>query len=108
MRLAAGPFEKIKNGQKIIESRLYDEKRRYINIGDEIEFVCNENPLEKILTKVKAIYRYNLFEEMFSDFPPNYFGGKSKIKLIEEIEKFYSKEEQDKSGVVGIKIELIK
>lgn len=108
MRLAIGPFEKIKSGQKIIESRVYDEKRSHINIGDEIEFVCNEDPSKKLLTKVKAIYRYRLFEELFSDFPLNYFAGESKKELNEEIEKFYPKEEQEKCGVVGIKIELIK
>ena len=108
MRLAIGPFEKIKNSKKIIESRIYDEKRSHINVGDEIEFICNEYPSNKLLTKVKAIYRYRLFEELFSDFPLNYFGGESKKELNEEIEKFYPREEQEKYGVIGIKIELIK
>jgi ASC-1-like (ASCH) protein len=108
MRLAIDPFEKIRNGQKIIESRIYDEKRSHINIGDEIEFICKEDLSKKILTTVKALYRYKTFEELFLDFPIKYFGGESKNKLIEEIEKFYPKEEQEKCGVIGIKIELIK
>jgi ASC-1-like (ASCH) protein len=36
------------------------------------------------------------------------FGGTSKEKLLGEIETFYSKEEQNKYGVVGIKIEVVK
>lgn len=108
MKLAREPFEKIVNGQKIIESRLFDEKRRVIDIGDEIEFSRNDNPSETVKTRVKSLYRYDSFESLFSDFPPEYFGGTSKEFLLEEIGRFYSEEEQRKYGVVGIKIELQK
>ena len=106
MKLAAGPFEKIVKGEKIIESRLYDEKRQQINVGDRIEFSSDDDQTSKLLTKVKALYRYGSFGELFSDFPPEYFGGESKNELIAEIEKFYSEEARNKYGVVGIKIEL--
>ncbi|MFZ1735657.1 MAG: ASCH domain-containing protein [Candidatus Moraniibacteriota bacterium] len=108
MKLAKEPFEKITNGQKVIESRLFDEKRRLINIGDAIEFSQNDNPAETVKAKVKALYRYDSFENLFSDFPPEYFGGVSKEFLLEEIGRFYPKEDQRKYGVVGIKIELQK
>ena len=36
MKLNNKPFNMIKNGRKNIELRLYDEKRRKLNIGDEI------------------------------------------------------------------------
>ncbi|MDP3902013.1 MAG: RNA-binding protein, partial [bacterium] len=70
MKLSGLPFEKITNGRKIVESRLYDEKRRQINIGDQIEFSCNDEPKKKVITKVKALYRYESFKDLFSDFPP--------------------------------------
>ena len=108
MKLAIAPFEKIASGEKNIESRLYDEKRQKVNIGDQIEFICKDDSSKKVLTKVKAIYIYNSFEELFSDFPPEKFGGNSKEELIEEVDKFYSEEEQQKYNAVGIKIELIK
>lgn len=38
MKLQEDPFERIKNGTKTVEFRLYDEKRQSIQIGDEIEF----------------------------------------------------------------------
>lgn len=108
MKLATGPFEKIANGNKIIESRLYDDKRRQINLGDTIEFTCNEEPTRKVATKVVALYQYASFEKMFSDFPSKYFGGESEEELVKEIETFYSKEDQEKYGVLGIKIEVLK
>lgn len=106
MKLSREPFEKIASGQKIIESRLYDEKRRLINVGDIIEFSQGDDEMKMVMTKVKALHRYKTFYELFSAFPAEYFGGTSKEALIEEIEKFYSIEEEQKDGVVGIKIEL--
>ena len=108
MKLAAAPFEKIVSGEKVIESRLYDEKRQQINLGDQIEFTSNDDASRKIMTTVKALYRYSDFENLFSDFSPSLFGGTSKEKLLEEIETFYPEEEQRRYGVIGIKIELLK
>ena len=108
MRLSINPFEKVANGVKIIESRLFDEKRRKINIGDQMEFTCIDNPSRKIVTNVKALYRYSNFENLFSDFSPEYFGSFSKEELLTEIGKIYSKEKQKKYGVIGIKLSLVK
>ena len=38
MKLNKSPFERIKNGTKTIEFRLFDEKRQQIKVGDKIEF----------------------------------------------------------------------
>ena len=100
MKLSKLPFEKIANGKKIIESRLYDEKRQQIKVDDKIEFSCNDELRKKAVTKVKALYIYGSFEDLFYDFPPEYFGGKSKDELIKEIETFYSKEEQKNTGLL--------
>ncbi|MDD4358414.1 MAG: ASCH domain-containing protein [Candidatus Pacebacteria bacterium] len=108
MKLSAIPFEKIVSGKKIIESRLYDEKRRQISLGDKINFTCSNNQSKSVSTTITALYRYPNFENLFSDFSPSLFGGNSKEELIEEIKSFYSKEEQEKYGVIGIKIEVIK
>lgn len=108
MKLATVPFQKIASGNKIIESRLYDEKRQQINLEDQIEFVCNDDKSRKVIAIVKALYRYPAFENLFSDFSPLLFGGISKEELIGEIETYYSKEEQKKYGVIGIKIEIVK
>ena len=43
LRLHDEPFNLIKNGTKTIELRLYDEKRREIHEGDNIEFTNNIN-----------------------------------------------------------------
>ncbi len=107
MKLQREPFNKVQKGKKIIESRLHDEKRQQVKVGDQIEFVYTDDLSKKVLTKVKALYRYNSFQELFSDFSAESFGGNSKEELLKEIATFYSKEEQENYGVVGIKIELV-
>lgn len=43
MNLNPIPFSLVRNGDKIIELRLDDEKRNCIMIGDDIEFVNTED-----------------------------------------------------------------
>lgn len=105
LKLTTEPFEAIKSGQKIIESRLYDEKRREIEIGDEIEFI-NRDSGEKLLTEVVGLHRYKDFETMFERMGPAKFGGESKERLLNQISEFYPKEEQEQFGVIGIEIIL--
>ena len=49
MKLNENPFERIKNGTKTVEFRLYDEKRQQIKIGYKIEFSILPDLKEKLL-----------------------------------------------------------
>jgi ASC-1-like (ASCH) protein len=108
MRLAKSQFDMIRNGQKIIESRICDEKRQRLNIGDDVLFISRNDPKQTVLTKIKALFRYATFDDLFTDFPPELFGNHSKSALIQDVREFYSVDEEKKYGVVGIKIELVK
>ena len=65
MKLNESPFERIKNGTKTIEFRLYDEKRKQIEIGDKIEFLKLPELQEKILVEVLDLYKEETFENLF-------------------------------------------
>lgn len=109
MKLNDEPFQKIRDGEKTIELRLYDEKRQKIDLGDFIIFSKISNSNEKIATKVKALYRANSFSELFDDIGIEKCGN-SKSTSIEDVvrgmRKYYSEEAECQYGVVGIKIEL--
>ena len=110
MRLRAEPFYKIQNGTKKVESRLFDEKHQQINIGDVISFILkndDDSLGEKIDVNVVGLLVYPSFETMMNDIPPQWFGWDESIQAIEEINTFYSVEEQNKYNVVGIRIEKI-
>jgi ASC-1-like (ASCH) protein len=107
MKLQPQPFVAVKNGSKIIESRLFDEKRQLINLGDQILFKNIDNLDDTVLTKVNGLLRYETFSAMFNDFPALVFGGESKSMLEKQIYSFYSKDDERKYGVLGIRITKI-
>jgi ASC-1-like (ASCH) protein len=107
LRLHNDPFEKIKNGTKTIEIRLYDEKRKLIKENDIIEFT-NRITNEKIRVKVLKLHLYTSFDELYKDFDNISLGyEENDIKDPKDMEIYYSKEEQCQYGVVGIEIKLI-
>lgn len=65
MKLNESPFERIKNGTKTIEFRLYDEKRQQVKIGDKIEFSKLPDLQEKLIVDVIDLYREDTFENLF-------------------------------------------
>ena len=65
MKLNESPFERIKNGTKTIEFRLYDEKRQQVKVGDQIEFSKLPNLQEKLKVDVIGLYREETFERLF-------------------------------------------
>ena len=107
MKLQEDPFERIKNGTKTVEFRLYDEKRQNIQIGDEIEFSKLPELQEKLLVKEIDLYKEESFEKIYK----KVFVGEDKEKIIEKaksMNRFYTPEQEKEYGVVGIKIEIIK
>lgn len=107
LQLATIPFEAIKSGKKVIESRLNDEKRQLIKIGETIEFTNREQPDQKVSVKVIGLLRYETFRDLFTHNNPAKFGGESVEWLENQINEFYSIDEQKLNGVVGIEFELI-
>jgi ASC-1-like (ASCH) protein len=107
MNLNNGPFTRIKNGTKTVELRLNDEKRQLLNVNDLIEFT-NRTTKETILVEIKDLYKYDSFNELYKHFDKISMGyEENDIADPNDMEKYYSKEEQDKYGVVGIKIKKL-
>ena len=104
MKLNESPFENIKNGAKTIEFRLYDEKRKKIEIGDQIEFSKLPDLQEKILVQVLDLYRDETFEKLFEKIYTDENEIKRKAKSMYQ---YYSEEQEKENGVVGIKIKLL-
>ncbi len=108
MKLKDKPFKMIKSGKKTIEMRLYDEKRRKIKVNDFIEFTCESNH-EKLLTKVIKLHVFDSFDELYKHFDKVSLGYEKNEKCNPcDMEKYYSKEDQQKNKVVAIEIKLIK
>ena len=107
MKLKDKPFNSIKNGTKTIELRLFDEKRQLLHENDLIEFT-NIETNEMILVQVEALYKYPSFTELYKHFDKVDMGYNANEEASpEDMNNYYSKEEQEKYGVVGIKIKKV-
>ena len=106
MNLHNEPYNKIKEGTKTIELRLNDEKRQLLNEKDLIEFT-NRITLEKLLVEIEHLYKYNSFEELYKHFDKISLGYNKEEADPKDMEKYYKKEEQEKYGVLGIKIKKV-
>ena len=108
MNLNNEPFELIKNGSKTIELRLNDEKRRLLNVGDEILFT-NRDTNEKLLTDIIELHKYDSFESLYKNFDKVSLGYREYEKSDpSDMNNYYSKEDEMKYGVVGIELRLKK
>lgn len=109
MKLQSKYYNYIKSGTKRIELRLYDEKRKNINIGDIITFYKEPELVESFDSKVIGLLRYNSFSDLFKDFDIELLADKSmsKEELLNTLERFYTVDMQKKYGILGIRIELM-
>lgn len=110
MKLRPQPFDSIQSGQKTFELRLYDEKRQKIKVNDEIEFSCEEGGRQPFLARVTGIHVFRNFTELYAALPLlqcGYIEENVAKASPDDMNAYYSAEEQAKYGVVGIEIKLI-
>lgn len=104
MRLNPAPFRMIKSGEKTIELRLFDEKRRRISVRDTITFTETDTG-EKLCVTVTALHVFPSFDELYRTLPLKecgYTEAELKTAGPDDMLAYYSKEQQQKYGVVGI------
>ncbi len=109
MKLREKYFNMIKDGEKIYEIRLNDEKRQLIDVGDIIVFKKEPNLIEKIDTIVKDLIYFNSFKEMAKTLPLDKLGfSKESVEEVVDIyHEFYTVVDEAKYGVLAIKVDKI-
>ena len=106
MKLHSSPFEMIKSGEKTIELRLFDEKRQQVKVGDKILFTNIANG-ETLNTTVLKLHRFDSLKELYKSLPLlqcGYTRENIDKATPSDMEQYYSVEEQNKYGVVGIEL----
>ena len=108
MHLNEEPFEKIRNGTKTIEMRIYDEKRRKMHKGDIIE-IENRSTGEIMTVEILNMYVLSSFREIYAKWNKVALGyNEEDIAKPEDMEQYYPKEEIDENGVVAIELKVVK
>jgi len=106
MKLHPEPFAMIRSGQKTIELRLNDEKRQKIKVGDRIVFTESKTG-ETLHTTVLKLHRFASFRELYQSLPLLSCGYTNEdIDQADpaDMEQYYSAEEQNRYGVLGIEL----
>lgn len=105
MHLHKSPFNMIKSGQKRVEIRLYDEKRRKLRPGDRILFTDISSSGQHLTVVITSLHIYPSFAALFADISPSDLGNSPEMTLAEAvsmIRKYYRQEDETQFGVVGI------
>lgn len=110
MNLTPAPMQEIRTGNKTIELRLNDEKRKQISVGDTIKFINTEDSNDTLRVKVVDLFLFSSFAELYDNLPLlncGYNEDNINTASPEDMEMYYSREKQNKFGVVGIEISLL-
>lgn len=108
MRLQPEFFEKIKNGEKIYEIRLNDEKRQQVNVGDIVIFKKEPDCYEGIVVKVLEKRFFRNFAQMAQAMSLSEMGfsGKNAEQVERKLHTIYSRKDEERYGVVVFKIQV--
>ncbi len=107
MRLAAQPFEMLRDGRKTIELRLNDEKRRRLRVGDVIVFRRADDPAAAFEAEVTGLFPFRSFAELYRALPPTacgYTEENAAQASPDDMDLYYTKEQQEKYGALGIRV----
>ena len=92
-------FFVVRDGRKTIELRLYDEKRKLISVGDTIKFINTEDSNDT-LSATELYMHLPLLKCGYNDENIN-------VASPDDMKIYYSKEKQNKYGVIGIEVSLL-
>lgn len=110
MRLHPVPFEAIRSGRQLIETRVYDEKRRLVKVGDYVLFLKRPDETETFTAEVIGVSIFKSFEDLFQAIDKRKFGYSDEDTLEHQLEcmrKYYAVEDEKEQGVVGIHVRAI-
>lgn len=99
MNLTPAPMQEIRTGNKTIELRLNDEKRKQISVGDTIKFINTEDSNDTLRVKVVDLFLFSSFAELYDNLPLlncGYNEDNINTASPEDMEMYYSREKQNK------------
>ena len=110
MDVIPSAYEMMRSGRKNYDLRLFDEERSKLQVGDTICFSNSENPEENLSARVQQLLISKNFKELYKKLPLlscGYTEDNVAQAKPEDMEKFYSSDEQKYWGVVAIRYELL-
>ena len=107
MSLRPEYYEMVRSGEKDIELRLYDEKRRRMRNGNMLLIYNAQNRNDYIHAKIVRLHIAKSFADLATKISMPRTGFASLNALMTAISKFYDPDTESKYGIVGIELEVI-
>lgn len=105
MSLRPEYYEMVKSGEKDIELRLYDDKRRKMRNNDIVLIYNAQNPSDYNRYRVVRLHIAASFADLSTKISMSRTGFASLNSLMNAVSKFYNEEMESKYGIVGIELE---
>lgn len=112
LKLYEENFERIKSGNKIREYRLYDEKRRKINVGDTIRFIKLPSMDQFLYAEVADIEIFKDWHSCYAKYFEEDF--KDRYSSVQDVVDdtysggYYTKEDSDKYGCCSLTLSKVR
>ncbi len=106
MSLRPEYYEMVKSGEKDIELRLYDEKRRKMRNGDIILIYNAQDRNDYVRARIVRLHIARSFADLATKISMPRTGFASLNALMSAVSKFYDAEKEAKYGIVGIELEI--
>ncbi len=109
MSLRPEPFRRMEAGEKTIELRLNDPKRRKLRVGDLIRFVSTEDDTDVLRVQVTELLPFPDFAALYRSLDLTacgYTREELPTASPRDMEEYYSPADQARWGVLGIRIKL--
>jgi ASC-1-like (ASCH) protein len=105
MKLHPEPFEKMKSGEKTEEYRIYDAKRRALEVGDFIRFRKRPDLEDVLLMEITSISIYPGFEKMYEE--SEWKSEGTQEEFLKGMREFYSEQEEKENGAITISMRMV-
>ena len=100
MHLMRFSYDKIVNGTKRIDLRLFDDEYKKIKLNDIIEYV-REDSNKKLICLVRGVVVCERFDDIIELLPVQIFGYDSKEEIKIRVRRIYSFEDQMTHHAIG-------
>ncbi len=106
MKLNPNSFDRIRSGEKGFEYRLYDEKRRQLQLNDTIKFSRLPELTEQVTARIISLTPSASFADLYDQLHPQ-LPEETKEQFIQGKRAHYSEEEERTHGVLAIGLQLV-
>lgn len=109
MKVKPEYFDKIKNGKKLYEIRLLDDKRKLLKVGDSVLLKKEPDMFDGIVIRITEIKHFNTFLEMAQRLSIKDIGfeGKTAAEVNDIYHQIYKVEDEVRYGVVALKFDVL-